>query len=63
MATKRVVQVFCNACWNKSETVVEAVERLTLGSLEWDLCVEHRDRFGGMLSEALDIDEPMAISA
>ncbi|MDH6705428.1 hypothetical protein P3T27_002138 [Kitasatospora sp. MAA19] len=63
MATKRIVQIFCNACWNKKGVEVDAVERLTLGSLRWDLCEEHRDRFGEMLSEVLDIDEPMAISA
>ncbi|MFJ5066505.1 hypothetical protein ACIQC7_08820 [Kitasatospora sp. NPDC088556] len=63
MATKEIVQIICNACWNKSGAVVEAVEQLTLGSLEWDLCEEHRDRFGGLLSQALDINEPIAVSA
>ncbi|MFJ7907476.1 hypothetical protein [Kitasatospora sp. NPDC096204] len=63
MATKVIEQFICNACWNKNGTVVEAVERLTLGAREWDLCEEHRDRFGKLLGEALDVVEPIAVSA
>ncbi|MFD8594538.1 hypothetical protein ACFV1L_06015 [Kitasatospora sp. NPDC059646] len=53
MAKKLIKATDCDACLKKDGSEVPAVEVLTIGPDQYDLCETHYDRFRGLLSEAL----------
>ncbi|MFK0231201.1 hypothetical protein ACIQUL_36155 [Streptomyces sp. NPDC090303] len=61
MARKIVETLYCDACAKKGLEVV-GTEKLTIMGREWDMCLEHAERFMNQLAGALDPTE-VALSA
>ncbi|ARZ66928.1 hypothetical protein SMD11_1267 [Streptomyces albireticuli] len=61
MARKMIEQVTCDACAAKGVTSTGVAE-LTIGSVSYDLCQEHTDRFGAYFADLFGAT-PAAVAA